>query len=259
MKNINKKLNVGLYHNKGKSYEEIYGAIRAKEICLRISRHKKGDFSDIPPKSEWKRICPTCGKELSYKVYSSYLESKEYNRSCIECANKARRGKPSWNANKFSGTYKKCQICEAEFYDEPNRTRKYCSNKCAAISRTGLNNSSKRPEVRHKLRLVKLQKVEEAIGSGGQVTPFYNKKACLLFEKLMRENGTFIQHAENGGEFKVIGYFVDGYDKENNIVYEYDEDHHFNKDGTLCDRDIQRQRDIEDYLKCKFVRIKDQG
>ena len=41
----------------------------------------------------------------------------------------------------------------------------------------------------------------------------------------------------------------------NNIVYEYDEVRHFNSDGTLKEKDILRQREIEKYLKCEFIRI----
>jgi len=63
----------------------------------------------------------------------------------------------------------------------------------------------------------------------------------------------------NGGEFhiKELGYWVDGYDNENNVVYEYDERHHFI--GTeLKERDIIRQEEIVNFLGCKFIRIKDE-
>ena len=75
----------------------------------------------------------------------------------------------------------------------------------------------------------------------------------------MEQTGTHIQHAENGGEYhiKELGYWVDGYDTENNIIYEYDEKRHFNHDGTLCDKDIQRQKEIEEHHpECEFIRIK---
>jgi very-short-patch-repair endonuclease len=55
-------------------------------------------------------------------------------------------------------------------------------------------------------------------------------------------------------QFEVIGYFVDGYCKETNTVYEVDEWHHFRtrkiKQSHGC-----RQKEIEKYLGCKFVRI----
>ena len=38
-------------------------------------------------------------------------------------------------------------------------------------------------------------------------------------------------------------------------MIEYDEKHHFNSDGTLKEKDIQRQKEIIDILGCKFIRI----
>ena len=34
-----------------------------------------------------------------------------------------------------------------------------------------------------------------------------------------------MQHALNGGEVRIGNYWVDGYDKENKIIFEYDEDY----------------------------------
>jgi len=87
--------------------------------------------------------------------------------------------------------------------------------------------------------------------------PFFNIKGCEYFDKLMLENNCNIQHALNGGEYhiKELGYFVDGYDSKNNIVYEWDEEHHFNSLG-LKEKDINRQNEIINYLKCNFIRIR---
>jgi len=62
----------------------------------------------------------------------------------------------------------------------------------------------------------------------------------------------------NGGEYhiKELGYWLDGYDKENNTVYEFDEKYHFDKNGNLSEYDLIRQQEIEHFLKCKFIRIK---
>ena len=72
-----------------------------------------------------------------------------------------------------------------------------------------------------------------------------------------KQYGYNFQHALNGGEFHVkgIGYLVDGYDKNKNIVLEIDEPHHFDIYGNLKLRDIERQREIENFLHCKFIRI----
>ena len=73
----------------------------------------------------------------------------------------------------------------------------------------------------------------------------------------MKDNNSYIQHAMNDGEFfiKEVGYWLDGYDKVNNIVYEFDEKYHFKK-GVLSPKDIIRQMEIENLLKCNFIRIK---
>lgn len=47
-------------------------------------------------------------------------------------------------------------------------------------------------------------------------------------------------------------YYIDGYDKENNIAYEIDEPHH----KTNQEEDKKREEEIKKVLGCKFVRIK---
>ena len=49
---------------------------------------------------------------------------------------------------------------------------------------------------------------------------------------------------------------VDGYDEKNNIVYEIDEQQHFDISGNLKEKDKNRQNEIEKYLNCTFIRIK---
>lgn len=68
-------------------------------------------------------------------------------------------------------------------------------------------------------------------------------------------NGIF---ATNGGEYhiKELGYFVDYYDKEKNLVIEWDENSHYNVNGSLKENDILRENEIKNHLKCKFYRIK---
>lgn len=107
-------------------------------------------------------------------------------------------------------------------------------------------------------RLNKIKIVEENKLNNYQLFPIFNKKACELFDKISEKQNIHIQHAMNGGEYYIssLGYWLDGYDVINNIVYEYDEKHHFIK-GNLRDKDITRQQEIEKFLKCKFIRIKD--
>ena len=111
---------------------------------------------------------------------------------------------------------------------------------------------------KRKQRLSAIERITKNLLNGGQMVPHYNKSGCDLFNNIMESTETFIQHAENGGEFyiKEIGRWVDGYDKENNIVYEFDEKRHFNPDGSLKEKDILRENEIKNFLNCKFIRIK---
>lgn len=132
-----------------------------------------------------------------------------------------------------------------------------------------LKNSQKRKEVmqskeyrdlRRKLACEQIQHNLEILGkndSKRHFIPNFNIKACQYFDKLMVETNTNIQHALNGGEYciKELGYFVDGYDKENNIVYEFDEAYHNTKKQK--EEDLIREEKIKQFLKCKFIRIKE--
>jgi len=61
----------------------------------------------------------------------------------------------------------------------------------------------------------------------------------------------------NGGEYyiKELGYWVDGYDKKNNTVYEFDEEFH----KYQTEKDEIRQKEIKKILECKFIRIIPKG
>lgn len=109
-----------------------------------------------------------------------------------------------------------------------------------------------------KARMNSIKQAKRIVELGGELLyPRYNLKACKLIDEYGRQNGYNFQHAMNGGEFCVeeLGYWVDAYDKEKNVVLEIDEKQHFKPDGTLKDKDVIRQKEIEGYLKCKFIRI----
>ena len=74
--------------------------------------------------------------------------------------------------------------------------------------------------------------------------------------KLNEERNWNLQHAENGGETYCIGYWLDGYDKDLNIVFEYDEPAHYKdvQNNILNEKDIQRQQNIINELHCEFWR-----
>jgi len=119
---------------------------------------------------------------------------------------------------------------------------------------TEIINKWNTPERSLKLREHRIREIKK---SSGQIMPNYNKGSISVIEQYGKECGYSFKHAENGGEYhiKELGYFLDAYDVENNIVLEIDESYHFKK-GELRKKDKIRQREIEELLKCKFIRIK---
>lgn len=111
-------------------------------------------------------------------------------------------------------------------------------------------------ESKEKMRLVNTERVTKL---GLPFHPSYNPNSIPILEEYAREAGYSIQHAENGGEFQIPGttFFVDGYDRDKNVVIEYDEAYHFNKNNRHADK--WRQDKIGEILKCKFIRISEKG
>ena len=107
-------------------------------------------------------------------------------------------------------------------------------------------------------RLKRIKEISINKFNGHQVMPSFSFFACSLFNKISIEKNIHIQHAMNDGEFYIeeLGYWLDGYDKDNNTVYEFDEKHHFDKYGNLSKNDSIRQYEIEKFLNCEFIRIK---
>jgi len=103
---------------------------------------------------------------------------------------------------------------------------------------------------KRKMRLAAIDRINKQFG---QIIPNYNPKACQMIDEYGRQHDYNFQHAENGGEYhiKELGYWVDGYDKEKNVVIEYDELHH--KRQTT--KDVIREARIKEHLKCTFIRI----
>ena len=84
----------------------------------------------------------------------------------------------------------------------------------------------------------------------GSVRYGYNPQACLYFDKLNSEKNWHLQHALNGGEIRIGPYSLDAYDKEQNIVVEYNEPAHHNP--KRIQHDIHRNRYIYEQLNCDF-------
>jgi hypothetical protein len=98
-------------------------------------------------------------------------------------------------------------------------------------------------KTREKMRINRLNQIK----SLGNTKRMYNPKACEFIDKLNKERGWNLQHALNGGEVMISGYSVDGYDKDRNIIFEYDEpNHHYH---SYKQKDLVRQQRLIDKIK----------
>jgi hypothetical protein len=109
-------------------------------------------------------------------------------------------------------------------------------------------------ETKKKMRLIAIERIQNRVG---QLSPGYNPNAIPIIEQKAKEYGIDdLQHAETpGGEFYIeeLGYWVDGYSEEKNIVIEYYEKWHEKKK----ERDERRKNEIIKHLGCEFIIIKE--
>jgi len=243
----------------------------------------KKSLKDIT-KNEWKRNCPTCMEMLEYKSKRTFNRAVKKNQSCRLCGHVGMTGYKYSDVQrkKKSDIAKKLNFGKWMIGKSPSESTRIKLKKCntgrivsdttrklLSIKNTGKKHSietrrkisnnlygricKESTRLKHQESAIKLFK-DEKICKGDSWRPFYNPKACEYFNKLNLENDWKLQHALNGGEIKVSGYWIDAYDKENNIVVEYDEKHHYDKSGNLKHKDVIRQERIIQHLNCNFFR-----
>lgn len=211
--------------------------------------------------------CPTCKKIVDFQSKSGHYRFVKYKRQCKSCAKKKHHPPESYirycpscgrkkiytsigqknEANRCSYT---CKSCAAKIGNKTRIVSEETREKIAK-SRRGIPLSE---ETKLKLRLSRLKWIKryKSNTSNGR---WFNTNGCAYFDVLNKENGWNLQHALNGGEVEICGYALDAYDKEKNIVVEYDEQkHHYDKHGNLSNRDIDRMKRIIKELNCKFYR-----
>jgi hypothetical protein len=196
----------------------------------------------------------------SYKDKQAYTNSYEYKREKYGWSfdewdkyNKSRGHGGEYNPNYGTSYYERwVDKFGKEKADEMN------SEVSKLKSLPGkLNGNYKRPKRKEEIERMRESAIKRVIRQGTAVG--YNPNSIPLLEEFARENGYVIQHAENGGEFQVPNttFFVDAYDSEKNVVIEYDEKYHMKEEQM--EKDKKRQRIIGNILKCKFIRLMEDG
>lgn len=202
--------------------------------------------------------CYMCGKLHEYKFHYLKLRAEKLKCICRECLGKCRRGKIASNSLKEKisvGT----KLAMENMNDEKKKLMK--ENQIKSFKdpkiREKISNSHKgiikSDETRKNHRLSMIKHIKE---KNNGVAPMFNIDACNFIDKYGKQKGYNFCHALNGKEYYIegLGYFVDGYDKDKNIVFEYDESHHFDYIGNLKEKDIKRMNEIKNHLNCKIIR-----
>jgi len=191
------------------------------------------------------------------KIYCSNCKIEITGRGkhgkCKKCVflgeNNPNYGNPSERKSPYKGTV---GILHANTIF-PSKSGK--NNPMYGVTRTGKLSGffGKRhtEETKKKKRIAMIEYIKKKKGG---ISPNYNINSIKIIEQYGKEHGYNFQHAENGGEFyiKELGYWVDGYDKEKNVIIEYYEPYHKSKK----ERDEIRKNEITSLLNCTFIELK---
>lgn len=279
-------------------FEKITGSEQDYTIIATKHLSVKTEWIVIGNQRKRIRHCPKCDRLLIYESKRGYFRGKKKNSMCRSCSSIELMEKngitlPYKGGCKLSEEHKR-KIAEGtrkRHMDHPHpmlgkkhteAVRKKIKEKISGenngmygknhtletrkkISETRKRNKIPGPtfseETKTKLRLKRIKEIEEDKYNGHQMIPSYNRTACKVFDNINSKLGWTGKHASNGGEHFIpeLGYWLDYYEPTRNIVMEWDEPHHYNVDGTLKEKDMTRQKQIEEHLKCKFIRVKEKS
>lgn len=207
-------------------------------------------------KKIWKRNCPNCNKEIKYRYSSGFYVAKKENRICKSCSKMG--NKNSMYNKKHSGINKAIWSEKRKGINNPMYGKRFKHTDIAKekISKKMKGRISPTKGLKHTIetkRKMRITRIKDIIKKNGIIIPNFNIQACKIIDEYGKNNGYNFQHATNGGEFFIekLGYWVDGYDKNKNVVIEYYEKYH----QKQIEKDILRKKEIINYLNCKFIEI----
>lgn len=250
-----------------------------------MPKQKHGTGKRNDSKKKWKRNCPKCNREVFHTQKKNRNRAEMLGKVCLSCANsgennpnygvitseitkeRIRQNMPDRRGNlnpaKKSDVREKIRKTKLgktweQIYGEDvaqrmrlERSTRYSGegNPMYGVQLFGRTHTE---ETKQKQRQSAITRIIE---NGGQCIPNFNPTACQIIDDYGKEHGYSFQHAMNGGEFhiKELGYFVDGYDEEKNVVIEYYEPKH----KRTKKRDAKRKNEIVEHLGCEFIELKE--
>jgi len=202
----------------------------------------------------FKRQCKQCGNDVFHKDEKNLKRAIKENKICLSCSNslKSIGEKNSMFGKRHSEETKqkikekrKLQITTQETRDKLSIIHKQRLEQYNHWFGRKHTNSSKQ-----KMRIVASNRMVE-----NKWHPSFNIEACTIIDNYGKKYGYNFQHALNGGEYFIeeLGYWVDGYDINKNVVIEYYETAH----KYYTDKDDIRIQNIINHLNCKVIIIKE--
>jgi len=245
---------------KGAVCVKCYSSARIKELPKDIAITQDGRFNIK---------CSKCGLDIFSKRKDTILEIHKKKGICYPCAIKnpirAAKLKKYYQENKEEmiekikaawknpEKIKRHRLASTLAWGKPENKKKLINAIHSPEARKKFLDANsiytQSEDFKQKQRNAYLLRIENKYS---KVYPNYNKAACYIFDEINKELGWEGVYAENGGEYRCIGWFLDYYEPILNVAIEFDEKHH----RYSLDKDKARQERIIKHLGCTFFRIK---
>ncbi len=210
---------------------------------------------------------PICKKDFCNNLVKFYSYRKGYLLYCsYDCAYKSKYRKEKLKKLNLG---KKCSI----------ETKKKMSNTLKEkYKKEGFHWKGKHHKKESKIKMSNTRKgkkfskkwcenirkglIKRTLNFNGKLFPNFNIDSIQHLNWINEQFNLNGQHGCKDGEYciKKLGYFLDFIDFKNRIIIEWDEEKHYTIDGNLKEKDIQRQKEIENYFPdFKFIRIREKN
>jgi hypothetical protein len=217
------------------------------------------DFTVGKPNGQKGKIISKETKEKIKKTLTGYKHTEESKQKMSRASKGEKNG--FWGKHHTIESGKKMSESRKgeknsnyhKIFSEETRNKMSINAKKQGLGQLNLGKNHSK-ESKRKMRLSAIKRIEN---TKGQINPNYNIEACKFFDELNKKFNLIGLHAEHVGEVYIskLGYWVDYYEPFLNLVIEWNEERHY-KNNKLKEREINRQEEIQDLLKCEFINIR---
>jgi len=215
----------------------MYGRHHSKETILKMQNNKLG-------KSLSKKHAESISKAYTEdrKIEQSEMMKKLWKSGDLQHV-------PKWNGKHTEEAKQAMSKSQKEIWK--NMSYEDREKRCA---NHGKSHKGKKLSAQHisKIRQTTVKQIKDRQCHGLPMMPAIGKHETQILDSIEICINKKIER-----QHEVLGYFLDGYIKDLNCAIEIDEAQHFGHNGNLSEKDICRQKEIEKYLGCKFIRIPD--